>query len=237
MKDLDVGKCIKIIWHLVAAVIVIMILSGHINININLQELKATDIVSITLAFFSISLSVAFFYMAEKQSSVFYIHINNFIQETANAIGKLEERVKFMGDKQQELSESFKVNIDLNTLLQDVSSLKKSLEDPDLNKEKIKEEVKKLENELSLTSNTALSDYISTIIYRLKSNIYSNYGYSLNADSLLDLTIKTINSGKFLNKDLSEVFLSEMKRNNYLDEKNQLNDSGKKLVKDLIAQT
>lgn len=236
MKHLDVGKSLKIIWNIAAAIVVIMILSGHINININLQELKATDIVSITLAFFSISLSVAFFYMAEKQSSVFYIHINNFIQETASAIGKLEERVKFMGDKQQELSESFKINIDYNKLLQDINSLKQSLEDPDLNKEKIKEEVTKLEKDLSVTSNTALSDYISTIIHRLKSHTYSDYGHSLTSDLLSDLTIKAINSGKFLSKDISEIFFLEMKRNNYLDDTNQLNDSGKKLVRDIAAQ-
>ena len=60
MKDLDVGKVIKIIWNIVAAIIVILILTKHIDIKIDLKELSATDIVSITLAFFSISLSVAF---------------------------------------------------------------------------------------------------------------------------------------------------------------------------------
>ena len=123
MKDLDVGKVIKIIWNIVAAIIVILILTKHIDIKIDLKELSATDIVSITLAFFSISLSVAFFYMAERQSNSFYIHINKFIQDTSTSIGKLEERVKFMGDKQQELSDSFKINIDYNKLSLDLAAL------------------------------------------------------------------------------------------------------------------
>ena len=115
MKDLDVGKVIKIIWNIVAAIIVILILTKHIDIKIDLKELSATDIVSITLAFFSISLSVAFFYMAERQSNSFYIHINKFIQDTATSIGKLEERVKqIFHDAMDDLNEYLKLNVKLD---------------------------------------------------------------------------------------------------------------------------
>lgn len=234
MKDLDVGKAIKIIWNIVFAIIVILILTNHIDIKIDLKELSATDMVSITLAFFSISLSVAFFYMAEKQSNRFYIHINKFIQDTATSIGKLEERVKFMGDKQQELSDSFKVNIDYNKLSTELAELKESVNTPNISHQKLKEEVTKIENHININRNSALSEYIQTLSHRLKNDIFSNYGKNLNKDELTEYSIKSINSGKIFNKSISKSFMTEMKNNNYLNESNYLNENGEKFIRDTI---
>lgn len=237
MKDLDVGKVIKIIWNIVAAIIVILILTKHINIKIDLKELSATDIVSITLAFFSISLSVAFFYMAERQSNSFYIHINKFIQDTATSIGKLEERVKFMGDKQQELSDSFKINIDYNKLSLDLAALQESVSKPNINHQKLKEEVEKIENQININRNSALSEYVQTLSHRLQNDIFSNYGKQLNKDELTEFSIKSINSGQILNKNIAKNFISEMKNNNYLNENNLLNENGEKFIRDVISHS
>ena len=78
---------------------------------------------------------------------------------------------------------------------------------------------------------------MQTLSHRLQNDIFSNYGKQLNKDELTEFSIKSINSGQILNKNIAKNFISEMKNNNYLNENNLLNENGEKFIRDVISHS
>lgn len=57
-------------------------------ISINLSEFKFSDLLSLTLALFSISLSVAFYFKATDTSNDFYDNTYKFTKEVSEILGE-----------------------------------------------------------------------------------------------------------------------------------------------------
>ncbi|WP_139317849.1 hypothetical protein [Pseudomonas sp. PA1(2017)] len=73
------------------------------DLKLNFSSLSAVELVSILLAFFSICMSAAFYFAATSASSRFYDYVNKFNSQSSELLGRLEERLQNVHDKQDEI--------------------------------------------------------------------------------------------------------------------------------------
>ncbi|WP_243294811.1 hypothetical protein [Geothrix mesophila] len=109
------------------------------SFNINLPDFKMTDLLSLILAIFAISLSVAFYFKATDTSNIFYDNTYKFTTKISEILGRIEagfgERLRHLDEGYSGLRdrvESFSQN-DIKHATQDIKAEE--------------EEVKKKENE------------------------------------------------------------------------------------------
>lgn len=81
--------------------LVIQVFSG--DLSLNFSALTASELVSFLLAFFSISLSAAFYFAATNSSNKFYDYVNKFNSQSSELLGRLEERLNSLHEKQGEI--------------------------------------------------------------------------------------------------------------------------------------
>lgn len=85
----------------VVSYLAVQLFSG--DLKLNFSKLSASELVSFLLAFFSISLSAAFYFAATHASNKFYDYVNRFNAQSSELLGRLEERIKSLNDKQDEI--------------------------------------------------------------------------------------------------------------------------------------
>jgi hypothetical protein len=81
----------------------IRVFSGHLSLDFT--KLSPTELVGILLAFFSISLSAAFYFAATNASNKFYDNISEFNKDTSELLGRLDEQIKHVNSRQKELGD------------------------------------------------------------------------------------------------------------------------------------
>lgn len=106
----NVNTCLNaFIVLILTSVISWKILSTNISIN----ELKATDILSIVISLFAIGLSVAFYFKATDTSNDFYDNIYKFTKEVLEILGRIEagfgERLKHLDEGYSSMSRKIDV--------------------------------------------------------------------------------------------------------------------------------
>lgn len=104
LKDwIRAGREVAVIF--VVCYLAVQLFSG--NLKLNFSKLSASELVSFLLAFFSISLSAAFYFAATHTSNKFYDYVNKFNTQSSELLGRLEERIKSLNDKQDEIRNRF----------------------------------------------------------------------------------------------------------------------------------
>lgn len=109
ITDLTFGHILRLIRELAFVAVIsyigIKIFSG--DLSLDFTKLSASELVSILLAFFSISLSAAFYFAATNSSNQFYDNISKFNKDTSELLGRVDEQVKSVNSRQDELRDSF----------------------------------------------------------------------------------------------------------------------------------
>jgi hypothetical protein len=107
ISELTFGHILRLIREIaiigVASYLAIRVFSG--DLSIDFTKLTPSELVSILLAFFSISLSAAFYFAATNASNQFYDNINKFNKDTSELLGRLDEQIKHVNSGQKELGE------------------------------------------------------------------------------------------------------------------------------------
>lgn len=86
-------------------------ISGGMTFSFGSKLLTASELISIMLAFFAILLSAAFYYMSTNQNNLFYNNVQLFTKDTSEILGRLDEQVKGLGGKQDDLSHTIRNQI------------------------------------------------------------------------------------------------------------------------------
>lgn len=142
MKDIDVSIKDMKFTHLLRLIreIAIIIVCSYLairvfsgDLSLDFTKLSASELVSILLAFFSISLSAIFYFSASNSTSTFYHNANEFNQNISKLMGKLDEKVHTFDTRQSEMIASFNKtykgestderNTDLETITSNISNL------------------------------------------------------------------------------------------------------------------
>ncbi|KAB7691837.1 hypothetical protein [Plesiomonas shigelloides] len=109
LKDVTFGHILRLIREVsvvgVLAYFAIAIFSG--GFSLDFTKLTASELVSILLAFFSIALSAAFYFAATNSSNQFYDNISKFNKDTSELLGRVDEQIKSVNSRQDELRDSF----------------------------------------------------------------------------------------------------------------------------------
>lgn len=109
LSELTYEHVIRLIRELTLVIVLaylwIKIFSGELSLD--LTKLTASELVSLLLAFFSIALSAAFYFAATNSSNNFYDNINKFTKDTSELLGRVDEQVKSVNNRQDELRDSF----------------------------------------------------------------------------------------------------------------------------------
>lgn len=109
VNDLSLSHVIRLIRELfflfVLSYLTLHLFSGELRLDFT--KLSASELVSMLLAFFSISLSAAFYFAATNSSNQFYDNINKFNKDTSELLGRLDEQIKSVNTRQDELRDSF----------------------------------------------------------------------------------------------------------------------------------
>lgn len=87
----------------VSSYLAIRVFSG--DLSLDFTKLSPSELVSILLAFFSISLAATFYFAATNASNQFYDNINKFNKDTSELLGRLDEQIKHVNTRQQELGD------------------------------------------------------------------------------------------------------------------------------------
>ncbi|EOD4151296.1 hypothetical protein ACJQ3B_001851 [Vibrio cholerae] len=109
LQDVTFGHILRLIREVsvvgVLAYFAIAIFSG--DFSLDFTKLSASELVSILLAFFSIALSAAFYFAATNSSNQFYDNISKFNKDTSELLGRVDEQIKSVNSRQDELRDSF----------------------------------------------------------------------------------------------------------------------------------
>lgn len=107
ISEMTFGHLIRTIREValigVISYLAIRVFSG--DLSLDFTKLSPTELVGILLAFFSISLSAAFYFAATNASNKFYDNINKFNKDTSELLGRLDEQLKHVNTRQKELGE------------------------------------------------------------------------------------------------------------------------------------
>lgn len=74
------------------------------DIAINIKEFGFTDLISLILAIFSMSLSIAFYFKANDTSNLFYDNVYKFTKDTSEILGRIEAG---FGEKLRHIDEGY----------------------------------------------------------------------------------------------------------------------------------
>lgn len=107
ISDMNLGHALRVIREVAAVGVfsyfAIRIFSG--DLSLDFTKLSPSELVSILLAFFSISLAAAFYFAATNASNKFYDNINKFNKDTSELLGRLDEQIKHVNTRQKELGD------------------------------------------------------------------------------------------------------------------------------------
>lgn len=131
--------------------VIVTIRLALFGVNLDFSEFSFSDLLALILALFAIALSAAFYFEATKSSGKFYDRIYDFIKDTSNSIGRMDERfserlsniddrVKNFSFTPEELQEKYKQAED------EQEKASKELND-------VKEEYEKIIDELTVKAN------------------------------------------------------------------------------------
>ena len=99
---LTLGNLRDIVLILIILVVAWKLLNSEINIS--LESFTFTDFLSVLLAFFAISLSVAFYFKATETSNRFYDNSYKFTKEMSEILGRIESG---FGEKLKHIDEGY----------------------------------------------------------------------------------------------------------------------------------
>lgn len=123
------------------------------EITLNMSEFGFTDLLSIIVAFFSIALSVAFYFKATDTSNRFYDNSYAFTKEMSEVIGRMESG---FGEKLKHLDEGYTgIRDKFDRLPFDSSQTKEGLEKENAEIKKKEEEQRKTLEELAQKAHLA----------------------------------------------------------------------------------
>lgn len=107
LSDLTFGHLIRFVREIALIIVLSTLLIGLFSgdLRLDFTKLSASELVSFLLAFFSISLSAAFYFAATNASTKFYDYINKFNSSTSELLGRLDEQIKTLNIKQQEIGD------------------------------------------------------------------------------------------------------------------------------------
>ncbi|MUK66454.1 hypothetical protein [Aliivibrio fischeri] len=125
----------------------------NMEISLNMSEFGFTDLLSIIVAFFSIALSVAFYFKATDTSNRFYDNSYAFTKEMSEVIGRMESG---FGEKLKHLDEGYTgIRDKFDQLPFDSSQTQKELEKENAEIKKKEEEQRKTLEELAKKAHLA----------------------------------------------------------------------------------
>ncbi|MGR6872465.1 hypothetical protein ACU6U9_09185 [Pseudomonas sp. HK3] len=229
------------------------------GLSLDFTKLSPTELVGILLAFFSISLSAAFYFAATNASNKFYDNINKFNKDTSELLGRLDEQLKHVNTRQKELGDRIdksylnssngddeQSSADNEKQIEDIQNKWQESLDKILNSATIEPEEKlKLETELkrknaelsTLKEEQAKIEAKKTFSIKsyLKRRI-SEYGIDdavvLKPDELL-LNLLDMSKGIIFRRDLEKFGFLLTENPKSVDD---VTDKGRKLVSDVMSR-
>lgn len=101
LRDVIIILCLVLLfWKLLFA-----------QFNINLTDFKFSDLISLIMAIFAVSLSVAFYFKATDTSNMFYDNVYKFTKEVSEILGRIEagfgERLRHIDEGYTGLRDKF----------------------------------------------------------------------------------------------------------------------------------
>ncbi|MFM2598110.1 hypothetical protein [Vibrio fortis] len=159
MEKEDIKKNTSITIKSVRDVVVLVFIAVmtfkifNMEISLNMSEFGFTDLLSIIVAFFSIALSVAFYFKATDTSNRFYDNSYAFTKEMSEVIGRMESG---FGEKLKHLDEGYTgIRDKFDQLPFDSSQTQKELEKENVEIKKKEEEQRKTLEELAKKAHLA----------------------------------------------------------------------------------
>jgi len=103
------------------------------DISINIEEFGFTDLLSMIIAFFSIGLSVAFYFKASETSNLFYDNSYKFTKDVSEILGRIEagfgEKLKHIDEGYAGIRSKFEqFPFDMNKAKEDIEEEKREIE-------------------------------------------------------------------------------------------------------------
>jgi len=89
---------------IIALIIIISWKLLNSNITINIKEFGFSDLISLILAIFAMSLSIAFYFKANDTSNLFYDNVYKFTKDTSEILGRIEAG---FGEKLRHIDEGY----------------------------------------------------------------------------------------------------------------------------------
>jgi len=89
---------------IIALIIIISWKLLNSDITINIKEFGFSDLISLILAIFAMSLSIAFYFKANETSNLFYDNVYKFTKDTSEILGRIEAG---FGEKLRHINEGY----------------------------------------------------------------------------------------------------------------------------------
>lgn len=191
--DQKIKNRTNIVMLLLVFLVVITALIKLLISDINLASLELSDILSVLLAFFSIGISVLFFFKASDTSNRFYDNTYHFTKDISEKLGRIEER---FGEKLDTINEDnkrqMKYILDSKMVLDKVDQEKEELKTKQAERNKLIDELiekSKLQEEEKESFKSDLNRY--------EEEIYSSLGRIKSLNSELPGSFVELRNGMF----------------------------------------
>lgn len=174
-----VKKCIIITGCIAALVVMIMLC-----IMLHKNNFSMESLISLLLAFFSIFMSVFFYFKADEASNRFYETSYGFMKDVSVTLGKIEERFsEKLNSLNEQVSRMSVVSAEKNTELKNEQDEKQKIIDDLMDKAKLSEQQKQEYQSKLQTQDQKISD-LQHQIHRLRQNemMYTHYRDVLSFD-------------------------------------------------------
>lgn len=194
-EDIDLkikNRTNKFILLLLSLVVITGLVKFLIS-DINLASLELSDILSVLLAFFSIGISVLFFFKASDTSNRFYDNTYHFTKDISEKLGRIEER---FGEKLDTINEDnkrqMKYILDSKMVLDEVDQEKEELKTKQAERNKLIDDLiekSKLQEEEKESFKSNLNRY--------EEEIYNSLGRIKSLNSELPGSFVELRNGMF----------------------------------------
>lgn len=99
-----VGLAISLVFAIFLVIVLLFVRTWNEDMSALFQKVELSDFISLTLALFSISLSILFYMKASDTSNLFYDNTYKFTKDTSEMLGRIEAG---FGEKLQNLNEGY----------------------------------------------------------------------------------------------------------------------------------
>lgn len=257
-------KSVTYLFCLVILTVVVSIKIILINSENVFKDFNFTDLLSLLLAFFSITISIVFYLKAGETANQFYDNTYKFTQHTSEVLGRIEsgfgERLRNINESYNRLGEdirrySTKDNIVKEEIKNQVENIEKNenVQKEIVNKlfenSKLDEDEKEQLKKELIQSNEKLAKAREQIANLKRKSISTSFDRKLSRAKRyyqkklkefgfgMNTSIEEVNKGLFkaiLIEKLPRLFIKDLLDLDIINEDYELTDYGVKLTKDLL---